>query len=164
MSTVKTRHTPARQSASSSRPKPGRWLALAAGFGLACGGASARDQSCAVSTLSGTYVFAASGWGTPAGDWVPKAVLEIIRFNGDGTLIAPAATVANRAGDGQIVQSPPNGTGVYHVDPDGQCTGTLTFDSGPSFILAIAQKGEEVWMIQTNPNNVLLGSAKRVAR
>jgi hypothetical protein len=40
----------------------------------------------------------------------------------------------------------------------------LTFTSGPSFNLVIDPKGDEVWMIQTNPNNVLQGTAKRVSR
>jgi len=138
-------------------------LALAMSTALACGMAWGHDgKRCSPSTLSGTYVFSATGYGMPAGAWVPKAIVEVIHFNGDGTLLVPAATVANRTGDGQVVASPPNGTGTYTVIDD--CTGTLNFTNGPSFNLAIDPKGDEVWMIQTNPNNVLQGSAKRVSR
>ena len=107
-------------------------------------------------------MFGATGYGMPGGVWAPKAIVEIIQFNGDGTLTVPAATVANRAGDGQVVASPPNGVGSYALDAG--CTGTLVFHNGPSFNIAAAPKGDELWMIQTNPNNVLQGSAKRVAR
>jgi len=112
--------------------------------------------------LSGTYVFSATGYGFPGGAWAPKAIVEIIHFNADGTLTVPAATVANRAGDGQVVASPPNGTGTYTAIAG--CTGTLSFTNGPSFTLAIDPKGDEFWMIQTNPNNVFQGIAKRVSR
>ncbi len=145
-----------------NRPMTGR-LALAMSAAIVCGAASADDgRACSPSTLSGTYVFSATGYGMPAGVWAPKAIVEVIHFNGDGTLVVPAATVANRAGDGQVVQSPPNGTGIYTAIDN--CTGTLTFTNGPSFILAIDPKGDEVWMIQTNPNNVLQGIVKRVSR
>ena len=138
-------------------------LALAMATAMTCGAAWADGaKQCSPATLSGTYVFSATGYGMPAGVWAPKAIVEIIHFNGDGTLVVPAATVANRAGDGQVLPSPPNGTGTYTAIDN--CTGTLTFTNGPSFNLAIDPKGDELWMIQTNPNNVLQGNVKRVSR
>lgn len=138
-------------------------VALAMSTAMACGVAWADGaKTCSASTLSGTYVFSATGYGMPTGVWAPKAIVEIIHFNGDETLVVPAATVANRNNDGQVVASPPNGTGTYTVNPD--CTGTLAFTNGPSFNLAIDPKGNELWMIQTNPNNVLQGIAKRVSK
>src|SRR5436190_21966520 len=100
---------------------------------LACGTVWAHDgKHCSPSTLSGNYVFSATGYGMPAGVWAPKAIVEVIHFNGDGTLVVPAATVANRAGDGQVVASPPNGTGTYTVIDN--CTGTLNFTNGRASI------------------------------
>jgi hypothetical protein len=134
-------------------------LAVAASITLACCAAVADDGR----TCSGSYVFSATGWGMPLGVWAPKAIIELIQFNGDGTLIVPAATVANRAGDGQVVASPPNGPGDYQFNP-GSCTGTLKFHNGPSFDIFASPKGDELWMIMTNPNNVLEGSVKRISK
>ena len=103
-----------------------------------------------------------SGWSAATGVWLPKAIVEYIRFNGDGTLSVLAATVANPAGNGAVIQVPPGGTGVYTVDTG--CTGTLSFTNGPSFNLVAGPKGDELWMIQTNPNNVLQGTVTRVTR
>jgi hypothetical protein len=36
-------------------------------------------------------VFSASGHVSIGGAWVPKAIVELIRFNGDGTLSVPGA-------------------------------------------------------------------------
>lgn len=51
--------------------------------------------------------------------------------------------------------------GTYTVDEN--CTGSVAFD-GPTFDIFIAPNGAEIWLIQTNPNSVFEGSAKRVAR
>jgi hypothetical protein len=130
----------------------------------ACGAAVAQgtsaSKSCSLATLLGTYVFAASGHTVAAGVWVPKAIIEVLRFNGDGTLSALAVTVANRTGDGVVEPVPPGGTGEYKLFPD--CTGTLDFERGPSFNIVVAPKGEEGWMIQMNRNNVFRGSLSRI--
>jgi hypothetical protein len=44
------------------------------------------------------------------------------------------------------------------------CTGKLTFTVGLSFDIFIAPGGKTLWMIQTNPNTVLQGTATRLAR
>jgi hypothetical protein len=139
-------------------------LAIAAAFILSCGSAAANDDAkeCSAATLSGSYVFDASGWSAATGVWLPKAIVEAIRFNGDGTLSVLAATVANLLGNGLVIQVPPGGTGTYVLDAG--CTGTLSFTNGPSFNLVAAPKGDEIWMIQTNAQNVLQGKATRVAR
>jgi hypothetical protein len=138
--------------------------ALAAALALCWGAAAAHDHAkeCSADTLSGAYVFSASGWSAATGVWQPKAIVETIRFHGDGTLTVLAATVANPAGNGAIVQAPPGGTGTYALEPG--CTGTLAFTNGPSFNIVAAPKGHELWMIQTNANNVLQGTVTRVAR
>jgi hypothetical protein len=139
-------------------------LAVAASMALVCGPAAAEGDTreCSAATLSGSYLFTGSGWSAATGTWSPKAIVEYIRLNGDGTLTVLAATVANPAGNGAVIQFPPGGTGTYVLDPE--CTGTLAFGSGPAFTLVASPKGDDFWMIQTNPNNVLQGNVKRLAR
>jgi hypothetical protein len=142
---------------------------LAAGTLLLCisSGAFANDfrdkhwNECSLDTLEGTYLFSTTGYSLIGGVWQPKAIVEFIQFNGDGTLSVPAATVANRAGDGAVAQSPP-GTGIYTLGED--CKGTLQFTPGPSFDIFASPKGLQLTLIQTNPNNVLQGSVKRIRR
>jgi hypothetical protein len=50
--------------------------------------------------------------------------------------------------------------GLYTLDD--ACRGTLTFTPGPSFDIFADATGQQVWMIQTNPNNVLQGSVTRI--
>lgn len=123
--------------------------------------ADGNDHSCSLETLEGLYIFSASGFNIDAvsGAAQPKAIVEVIRFNGDGTLTVPAAT---RSVNGVIGRSPPGGTGSYTLV--GDCTGALAFTGGPSFDIFIPPKGEELWMIQTNSNTVLQGNVVRVSR
>jgi hypothetical protein len=124
------------------------------------GTAVAKDKDCSLSTLEGDYIFSASGHSLIAGVWVPKAIVEYIHFNGDGTLSVTDATVANAGGSGVVTQSPPGGTGTYVLDAN--CKGTLQFTPGPSFDIFVAPRGRGLWMIQTNPGNVFQGQVKRV--
>jgi hypothetical protein len=117
------------------------------------------EGACSVATLRGLYVFAASGYNIVGGAAQPKAILESIRFDGNGTLTVPSATVSI---NGVILHFPPNGTGAYTVAPD--CTGTLAFASGPTFDLFLAPRGGDFFMIQTNPNTVLQGNVVRLPR
>ena len=48
--------------------------------------ADSANQGCALDTLDGLYIFTASGYNIVAGVAQPKAIVEVIRFNGDGTL------------------------------------------------------------------------------
>jgi len=115
------------------------------------------------------YIFAATGHIIPAsGPAQPKAIVEWIRFNGDGTLSSAGAT---RSLNGVIAQiSSSDGAGasytVADLVPTGEgSTGTLAFSArGPNFDLFIPPKVEDIWMIQTNPNNVFQGTATKVAR
>jgi hypothetical protein len=103
-------------------------------------------QTCGLQTLHGLYVFATHGWNVANGAAVPKAIVEGIRFNGDGTLVSPFATVSI---NGAIMHSNA-GIGMYTVNPD--CTGTLTFTPGPSFDIFVDPRGgKQLWMIQTGP-------------
>jgi len=123
--------------------------------------ADSHEQSCGAHTLRGSYLFAAHGWNIVGGVAVPKAIVEGIDFNGDGTLVSPFATVSI---NGTILHFS-GGSGSYTVNPD--CTGTLTFSGGPSFDIFVQPgDGKKVWMIQTGPGvppAVFEGTATKVS-
>jgi hypothetical protein len=128
-------------------------------FGIAR--AQTAPSTCGVQTLHGSYVFATHGWNIVNGAAVPKAIVEGIHFNGDGTLVSPFATVSI---NGAIIHSS-GGVGTYTVDPD--CTGKLAFSPGPSFDIFVDPRGgKQLWMIQTGPAvvpAVFEGTAVRVS-
>ena len=129
---------------------------------------SARAQSpvqssgtCGVETLSGSYVFDAHGFNIIAGVAQPKAIVEGIDFNGDGTLISPFATVSI---NGVIIRST-GAPGTYAVDAD--CTGTVSFTGGASFDIFVGPRARQIYMIQTGPEAVpavFEGTATKVSR
>ena len=131
--------------------------------GLAQASDDDNGKGCSPSTLRGLYLFNASGFNIVAGVAQPKAIIEYIRFNGDGTLFVPAAT---RSVNGIVARSAPGGgsyTAANALPTDSACTGTITFTNGPSFDMFIAPKGEDVWMIQTNPDTVLQGTVTKLS-
>ena len=109
--------------------------------------AEAPAAICGAHTLRGSYVFSAHGWNIVGGVAVPKAIVEGIDFNGDGTLVSPFATVSI---NGTIIRTS-GGVGTYTVEED--CTGTITFSgSAISFDIFVQPgAGKQVWMIQTGP-------------
>ena len=130
-------------------------------------------KRCSERILKGDYVLAATGFTRPPASgpgtpWTPKAILEVIHFNGDGTLSTPYVAIANPFGDSGLVVPPVAGTpgaaGQYVVNDD--CSGTVQFGDGNSVnyrIFVDPPEGHTVWMIQTNPpQNVFQGAAKRV--
>jgi hypothetical protein len=130
-------------------------------FGIACPGLALADKDvktpkCDAATLRGPYLFAATGYTLPAGVAQPKAIVERIDFNGDGTLHVPAAT---RSINGVIGRSAP-GDGTYVVNDD--CTGTLQFINGPGFDIFVSPNGNDLTMIQTDANNVLEGKVTKL--
>ena len=139
--------------------------AIALSF-AACGAAQAHDatRSCVESTLRGLYVLSASGFNIAGGVAVPKAIVESIRFNGDGSLHSPAATVSINGNILHFADAP----GSYTVETN--CTGTLTFPGVATWDLFIAPSGSEIFMIQTGPTStppgspVFQGIARRVSR
>jgi len=137
-------------------------VAAAMSFGISrTTHADGHEQSCGAHTLRGSYLFAAHGWNIVGGVAVPKAIVEGIDFNGDGTLVSPFATVSI---NGTILRFG-GGTGSYTVNPD--CTGTLTFSTGPGFDIFVKPgNGKQVWMIQTGPASpppVFEGTATKVS-
>ena len=135
-------------------------VALAAVGLPASAAASDRASECRTERLDGLYVFSATGYTIVNGVAVPKAIVELIRFNGDGTLTSPGGTVSI---NGAIIQSVGSGTiGTYSMNEN--CIGTLSFSAtGPNFDIFMSPRGEDAWMIQTNPNNVFQGNVTRVS-
>ena len=120
-------------------------LVAAMALGTSTTALAAADAHCGVHTLRGSYLFATHGWNIVGGIAQPKAIVEGIDFNGDGTLVSPFATVSI---NGTIIRSA--GTmGSYTVAAD--CTGTLTFTGGAVFDIFVDKGGKQIWMIQTGP-------------
>ena len=116
-------------------------------------------RSCSDATLRGLYVFSTTGFNIVAGVAQPKAINEQIRFNGDGTLTAPVATVSI---NGNVMRSSDT-PGTYSLASN--CTGSLSFTPGPSFDVIADPRGTAVYMIQTAPGTpVMQGVAERVGR
>jgi hypothetical protein len=136
---------------------------VAAAMGSGASGIARADssvQGCSVQTLRGSYLFATHGWNIVGGVAVPKAIVEGIDSNGDGTLVSPFATVSI---NGNIIHSS-GSVGSYTVAAD--CTGTLTFTGGASFDIFVEPTGKQLWMIQTGPPAVpavFEGMATRVS-
>lgn len=113
---------------------------------------------CRLVTLTGSYVFTATGYNIVSSVPQPKAIVEAIDFKGDGTLTVPAATLSVNG----VIRRSVNVSGEYTVNEN--CTGTITFlPSGPHFDVFIAPNGKESYMIQTDSNTVLAGMARRVS-
>src|ERR1700675_1954175 len=127
--------------------------------------AAQSTNQCGAEMLKGQYVFTASGFtrapsSSPGTPWVPKAILEILVFNSDGSLSTPGVTLANPFGDLRNIFQPPTGApGACIVNED--CTGRIhCFDAnGVMFNIYVEPpRGDTIWMIQTNPaNNVFQG-------
>jgi hypothetical protein len=147
-------------------------LVVAAAMVLAVSGvARAHDDDddvkpCRLSTLHGLYVFTASGFNIVGAAAQPKAIVELVDFNGHGTATGEKTTVSV---NGMIRNS--SGTpGTYTLDPD--CTGHLKFMDGgpnPQFDLFVAFQGSQIQMIQTFQEAfaglpVFQGTAERVSR
>ena len=117
---------------------------------------------CTLATLTGTYVFTATGYTIASSGPEPKAIVEVIDFDGEGTLTVPAVS---RSLNGVILPNQVGLPGTYTVNDN--CTGTIAFgepgSGGPTFDIVIAPNGKECYMLQTNTNNVLAGVARRVA-
>jgi len=134
--------------------------------GVRAPGIAGANDKCGLNTLHGLYVFSATGFITPPAPATlePKAVVELIRFHGDGTLEVPAATASI---NGMIIRAPGTGTGTYTLaqlmPPDRACVGSLSFlPSGPHFDVFVALDGQEIWMIQNDSNTVLQGKVVKL--
>ena len=80
------------------------------------------------------------------GNPVPKALLQGLQFNGNGTVTVPFGTVNI---GGTIVFDVSGSEGTYTVNAD--CTGTMLFGGlgGPSFNMYIGPGAQQLWITQT---------------
>ena len=119
------------------------------------------DRHCSVGMLRGLYLWTFDGYANFGGNFVPKAIMQGLRFNGDGTTFNPFGTVNI---GGTIMINAAGGVGTYTVAPD--CTGTLSITNGPTFNIYVGPGAQQVWTLETSPNpagiSVSLGSAVRV--
>lgn len=139
-------------------------LGIVATLGLCAHGAALADDleaRCRERRIDGLYIFSASGFVSIAGAMVPKAIVEMIRFNGDGTLSTPGLTLVV---NGNLIRPPVGSSGTYEADANGPpCRFVIRFNDGIAFDAYAAPGGAELTMIQTNAGSVFQGSAKRVS-
>ena len=142
-------------------------LATALALGVADVDRALGAPPCTAAILNGLYVFSATGYTIPAtGPAQPIAIIELIRFNGDGTLTVPCVALSL---NGVIPVIPPGEPGTYTVadlnPTEKGCVGSVRFlVSGVHLSVFIPLTGSTLWMIQTDPTNVLQGTATLVSR
>ena len=125
--------------------------------------AATDTRACSVGMLRGLYLWTFDGYADVGGGLVPKAVMQGLRFNGDGTTFNPFGTVNI---GGTIVFDATGGPGTYTVAAD--CTGTLTPGPGisPTFNIYVGPGAQQVWTLETSPSpagiGVSVGTAVRV--
>lgn len=107
--------------------------------------AAADARDCSVGMLKGLYMWTFDGYTRLNGNLLPKAVMQGLQFNGDGTTYNPFGTVNI---GGTIIVDATGGVGTYTVAAD--CTGTLSIVNGPSFNIYVGPGAQQVWTTQTN--------------
>jgi hypothetical protein len=127
-------------------------LAAAIPLGTSATAGPAPAQVCSVSMLHGLYLWTFDGYTDLGGGLVPKAVMQGLRFNGDGTTFNPFGTVNI---GGTIIIDATGGVGTYTVAAD--CTGTLSITDGPSFNIYVGPGAQQVWTTQIAGGVVGLG-------
>ena len=115
-------------------------------------GAAADAQGCSVHMLRGLYLWTFDGYENFGGSFVPKAVMQGLQFNGDGTTFNTFGTVNI---GGTIMIDATGGVGTYTVAPD--CTGTLSITNGPSFNIYVGPGAQQVWTTETSPSAAGIG-------
>ena len=101
------------------------------------------ERACSAHNLRGSYVWAWDGYVNVGGNLVPKAVMQGLRFNGDGTTFVPFGTV--NVGGTTIINGA-GAVGTYTVAAD--CTGTLSITGGPSFNMYVGPGAQQLWITQ----------------
>ena len=135
-------------------------LAVTMAPGTSTTARAAADGRVCNGTLKGLYLWTFDGYQNFGGNFVPKAIMQGLRFNGDGTTFNPFGTVNI---GGTVIIDATGGVGTYTVNPD--CTGTLSITNGPSFNIYVGPGALKVWTLETSPNPagvaVSLGTATR---
>ena len=114
--------------------------------------AATDGRVCSVGMLKGLYLWTFDGYENFGGNFVPKAIMQGLQFNGDGTTFNPFGTVNI---GGTIIIDATGGVGTYTVNPD--CTGTLSITNGPTFNIYVGPAAQKVWTTETSPNPAGLG-------
>src|SRR4029077_5804652 len=109
----------------------------------ATAGAAADGQACSVHMLKGLYLWTFDGYANLGGNLLPKAVMQGLQFNGDGTTFNTFGTVNM---GGQIIIDATGGVGTYTVAAD--CTGTISITNGPSFNMYVGPGAQKIWTNQ----------------
>lgn len=126
------------------------------------GVAPADGHKCTPALLDGFYVFTASGFTIVGGVAQPSAIVEQIRFNGDGTADVPGGRVSV---NGNIFST--LGTGTYTISalasPNRACEGSLTFP-GVNLYMFIPPDARDIQLIRTDTNTVFRGTATLVSQ
>jgi len=123
--------------------------------------AAADAQVCSVGMLRGSYIWTFDGYTDFGGTLVPKAVMQGLRFNGDGTTFNTFGTVNI---GGTIIVDVTGAVGTYTVAAD--CTGTLSITTGPNFNIYVGPGAQKVWTTEIAGGDVTgglgVGTATRV--
>jgi len=106
-------------------------------------GAAADGQVCSVHMLRGLYLWTFDGYQNVGGNLLPKAVMQGLQFNGDGTTFNTFGTVNI---GGTIIIDATGGVGTYTVAAD--CTGTISITNGPSFNMYVGPGAQKIWTNQ----------------
>ena len=118
----------------------------------ATAGPAADPQVCSVHMLRGSYIWTFDGYTDLGGTLVPKAVMQGLRFNGDGTTFNTFGTV--NVG-GAIIFDVTGAVGTYTVAAD--CTGTLSIATGPNFNIFVGPGAQQVWTTEIAGGDVTGG-------
>ena len=110
--------------------------------------AEADGRVCSVGMLRGSYLWTFDAYENFDGNFVPVAVMQGLRFNGDGTTLNTFGTVNI---GGTFIFDVTGAVGTYTVAAD--CTGTLSPAPGiaPTFNIYVGPGAQKVWTIQTSP-------------
>jgi hypothetical protein len=101
------------------------------------------DRHCSEGMLRGLYLWTFDGYQNVGGNLLPKAVMQGLQFNGDGTTFNPFGTVNI---GGFIIIDATGGVGTYTVAAD--CTGTISITNGPSFNMYVGPGAQQIWTTQ----------------
>src|SRR5437016_10234049 len=107
---------------------------------------------CSVGMLKGLYLWTFDAYENFNGNFVPVAVMQGLRFNGDGTTFNTFGTVNI---GGTIIIDATGGVGTYTVAAD--CTGTLSITDGPSFNIYVGPGAKQVWTTEIAGGDVTGG-------
>src|SRR5881392_94314 len=127
-------------------------VTMAPGTSATARAAGDGGRVCSVGMLKGSYLWTFDAYENFNGNFVPVAVMQGLRFNGDGTTVNTFGTVNI---GGTIIFDVTGGVGTYTVNPD--CTGTLSITNGPTFNIYVGPGAQKVWTLETSPSPAGVG-------